>query len=258
MQPTERGIFLSIALFLAVLAALEIGYRIGDASTKHNPELAHQGIGVIEAAVFALLGLLLAFSFSAGLSRLEIRRHQIVEEANAIGTAYLRVDLLPGDVQTGMRQLFRDYLDTRLNLYQHLGDHRATAQSIARAAQLQREIWSGAVRVRETDAGQNIGRLLLPAINRMIDISTARLIAMRTHLPPLILALLLSVAGLSGLLAGYAVAKRRSRSWLHMVLYAAVVAVTLYAVLDLDYPRNGFIRLDDADQALRDVRQAMR
>lgn len=258
MPPTERAILVSLALFFTLLAALEIGYRIGDASTKNNPQLAHEGIGVIEAAVFALLGLLLAFSFSAGLSRLEVRRHQIVEEANAIGTAYLRLDLLPGEVQPGMRQRFRDYLDARLNLYQHLEDHQASAQFIARAAQLQREIWSGAVSARGTDPGQNIGRLLLPAINQMIDISTARMIAMRTHLPPLILVLLLSVAALSGLMAGYAVAKRRSRSWLHMVLYAAVVAVTIYAVLDLDYPRSGFIHLDAADQALRDVRQSIR
>ena len=92
----------------------------------------------------------------------------------------------------------------------------------------------------------------------MIDVTTSRTIALRTHLPVLIFVLLTWVALLSGLLAGYAMAKRKSRSWLHVILYAAVVAVTIYAVLDLDDPRSGLIRLDAADNALRQLRNSIR
>lgn len=101
-------------------------------------------------------------------------------------------------------------------------------------------------------------RLLLPAVNEMIDVTTSRTIALHSHLPRLIFALLISVALLSGLLAGYAMAKRKSRSWLHMLLYAVVVAITIYAVLDLEYPRFGLIRLDAADNALMELRQSIR
>jgi hypothetical protein len=96
-----------------------------------------------------------------------------------------------------------------------------------------------------------------PGSNEMIDVATARTIAMHTQLPPLIFVLLTGVALVSGVLAGYAMAKRSSRSWLHMVLYAAVIAVTIYAVLDLEYPRFGLIRLDTADKALLQLRDSM-
>ncbi len=108
------------------------------------------------------------------------------------------------------------------------------------------------------DASQNVARLLLPALNEMIDVTTARTIALHARLPTLIFDVLMCMALLSGLLAGYAMAKRKSRSWLHMLLYALVVAVTIYAVLDLEYPRSGWIRLDSADRALLELRDSIR
>jgi hypothetical protein len=258
MQAFHWAILLSVGLFLGMLLCLEGGFRLGNSGIKRSPELAHEGIGVIEAAMFALLGLLLAFSLAGGMSRLEIRRQQIVEEANAIGTAYLRLDLLPKEDQPEMRRLFREYLDARLQVYEEFFDPQPMAQATVRVEQLQEQIWNRVVAASRTDASANIGRLLLPAVNQMIDITTTRLIASRTHLPSLILVLLTSVALLSGLIAGYAMAKRRSRSWLHMALYAAVVAVTVYAVVDLDYPRTGFIKVNAADQAIQNLRRSIR
>ena len=95
MNAAQWVVALSMGLFAAMLACLEIGYRIGRQGAAEHPELAHKGIGAVEAAVFALLGLLLAFSFSGATSRLDARRQLIVQEANAIGTSYLRLDLLP-------------------------------------------------------------------------------------------------------------------------------------------------------------------
>jgi hypothetical protein len=114
------------------------------------------------------------------------------------------------------------------------------------------------VAASHNDPTQNVARLLLPAINGMIDITTARTIAIYIQLPRLIFILLTSVALISGLLAGYAMATRRSRSLLHMVLYAAVIAVTVYAVLDLEYPRFSLIPLDAADRALLQLRDSIR
>lgn len=97
MNPTQWAIVVSIGLFVGLLACLEIGYRIGRRNSEKYSGAAHEGIGVIEAAVFALLGLLLGFSFSGGTSRLDTKRQLIVQEANDIGTAYLRVDELPAN-----------------------------------------------------------------------------------------------------------------------------------------------------------------
>ena len=92
----------------------------------------------------------------------------------------------------------------------------------------------------------------------MIDVTTARAIALDMHLPALIFLLLISVALMSALLAGHVMAKRRHRSVLHLILYAAIISITIYAVLDLDEPRSGLIRLDRADQALIELRDSIR
>jgi hypothetical protein len=257
MNPAHWGVALSIGLFVGMVVCLEIGYRIASRNSQKNPGLAHEGIGVIDAAVFALLGLLLAFSFAGGTSRLDARRQLIVREANAIDTAYLRLDLLPASDQLEMRRLFREYLDSRLHVYEKLPDLKAADDELARGAQIQQVIWSRAATASRADPTQNAARLLLPALNEMIDVTTDRSVALHTHLPPLIFFLLISIALLSALLAGYSMEQRKSRSVFHLLLYAAVVAITVYAILDLDYPRSGLIRLDAADQTLLKLRDSI-
>jgi hypothetical protein len=166
--------------------------------------------------------------------------------------------LLPADQQQEMRNLFRQYLDARLGVYEKLPDLAAAAEDLQHAAQLQQEIWSHAIAGSRDDPTQNVARLLLPALNDMIDVTTSRTIALHTHLPPLIFGLSISVALLSGLLAGYDMARRRSRSWFHGLLYAVVISITIFTVLDLDYPRFGLIRLTAADSALIELRDSIR
>ncbi len=259
MHPAQNAIVLAMGLLVGMVVCLDIGYRIGRHRSNQQPERFHEGIGAMEAAIFALLGLLLGFSFAGGTSRLDARRQLIIREANAIGTAYLRVDLLPASAQLDMRHLFREYLNARMGGYERLPDLEAADQEFARAAQIQQKIWSDAVTASGDDPTQNMARLLLlPALNEMIDITTDRTVALHTHLPLLIFILLISVALLSGLVAGYAMAKRQSRSLFHMLLYAGAIAVTVYAIVDLDYPRSGLIRLDAADNALVELRDSIR
>jgi hypothetical protein len=249
---------LSIGLFFAMVVCLDVGFRIGMRGAKRSPELEHEGVGEIETAILGLLGLLLGFSFSGAISLLDEHRLQTVQEANAIGTAYLRVDVLPASDQPEMRRLFREYLDTRLRFYDSLSNRELSQQAATQVTELQHEIWTRAASASRDDPSQNVGRLLLPALNEMIDITTTRMIWLHTRLPRLIMILLSCTALLSGLFAGYSMSKRQTRSWLHMVLYAAVVAGTVYTVLDLESPRSGLIRLDAADQALKQLRNSIR
>ena len=106
MRFTLAASLSAIALLFGMLALFEVG-RIGKRGLARDSDGVAKGTGPAEAAVFGLLGLLLAFTFSGAASRFEARRHLITEEANAIGTAYLRIDLLPRDTQPEMRQLFR-------------------------------------------------------------------------------------------------------------------------------------------------------
>src|SRR5215510_412756 len=111
MQYTLDIVLLAGGLFFGMLIFLEVGRRIGLRKIARDPAGADTGLSVIDGAVFTLLGLIVAFTFSGAASRFDVRRQLIVEEANAIGTAYLRVDLLPPDAQPALRDRFRRYLD---------------------------------------------------------------------------------------------------------------------------------------------------
>lgn len=257
MGPVAWMALEAFALFVGTIICLETGYRLA-LPKLGNTELTHEGIGAVEASVFALLGLLLGFSFAGATSRFDSRRQLVIQEANAIGTAYLRLDLLPAANQAELRPLFREYLETRLAVYRKFPDLKAVHQELDEVSNLQQKLWSMSVNASRADPTQEATRLLLPAVNEMIDVTTFRTVALYTQLPALIFGLLIGVALLSGLLVGYAMAKRRERSWLHMIVYAAIVSVTIYAVADLDHPRSGLIRLDEADATLFQLRDSMR
>ena len=248
----------AIGLFFGMLVLLEVGRRIGMARLIRDPEGLAKGVGTVEAAAFGLLGLLIAFTFSGGASRFEARRHLITEEANAIGTAYLRIDLLPGDARPEMRELFRRYLDTRSVTYRNVGDETATKAKLAEAVALQGEIWAKAVSAcRRPEAPGHAAMLLLPALNQMIDITTTRVVATQNH-PPLVIYLLLATLSLIGsLLAGYSMSGNKDRNWLHMVAFVVVLSLAVYVIIDLEFPRLGLIRVDAADQILIELRKSM-
>lgn len=249
---------LFIGLFAGILASLEAGYRIGCNKSNKTPEHAFEGNGAMEAAIFSLLGLLLAFSFSGATARFDARRQLIVQEANTIGTAYQRLDLLPAADQPALRQLFREYLDARLQGFQKILDRPAADQEFTRAAQIEQQIWSQAIAAGRTDPSQNVARLLLPSLNQMTDVASQRAVALETYMPELIFWLLVCVTLMSGVLAGYAMARRARRSWLHMVLFSAIISVTISVMFDFNYPRYGLIRVDAADNVLLQLRETMR
>jgi len=249
---------LSLGLFVGMLILLEIGRRIESRRMRKDAEGAHAGVGAIEGAVFGLLGLLIAFTFSGAASRFDTRRQLIVEETNAIGTAYLRLDLLAPDAQPALRETFRRYVDARLEVYRKLPDIAAAKEQLAKATKLQGEIWRQAVAAsRAPGALPAAPQILLPALNAMIDITTTRTMAAQMHPPPVIFALLFGLALVASLLAGYGMAGSKARSWLHMLGFAVVIAVSVYVILDIEFPRLGFIQVQAFDQALVELRESM-
>jgi hypothetical protein len=249
----------TLALFLGMLLLLETGRRLGVRRLASDPEGARAGTGTVEGAVFALLGLLVAFTFSGAASRFDQRRDLIVEETNDIGTAYLRLDLLPASAQPALRDLFRRYVDSRLEVYRKLPDLEAAMAELARSTKLQGQIWRQAVPASRTEgAPPSAAMLLLPALNQMIDITTTRTMAAQMHPPLVIFALLFALSLGGALLAGYGMAGGKSRSWVHMIGFAAVLAVAVNVIIDIEYPRLGLIRVGAFDQALVELRDSMK
>jgi hypothetical protein len=247
------------AAFLATFACLEAGVRVGrralSAPDAHRPA----GLGTVETVAFGTLGLLLAFTFSGAASRFDARRAQVVEEANALGTAWLRLDVLPAASQPQLRDAFRRYADSRILMYRKVSDLdiKGARAEYARTIALQNEIWTGAVAAcREAPSQATI--VLLPALNAMIDITTTRMAATEMHPPTTVYVVLFAISFGCALLAGYEMGASEARSWLHVLGYAAGIAFILYVIADFEYPRIGLIQIESFDRYLADVRAAMK
>ena len=258
MKPPIPPILFSILLFAGMLIMLEVGRRIGIHRRPKESDSERGSLGIIEGAVFALFGLVLAFTFSGAATRFNEKRALIAEEANCIETAYLRLKLLPEASQPELQELFRGYLDSRLKTYRLLPDMGAAKEEMAKSKRLQEKIWAKAIfATTQRDSHIDAGKLLLPALNDMIDISTTRTMALQNHPPAIIFALLFLLGLICSALAGYRMAIGQYRSWLHILSFALITVVLIFVIIDVEYPREGMIRLHSFDQALMDVRSAM-
>src|SRR5262245_48445229 len=135
---TAIWIGLGLALFGVLFGFVQLGRRVGASHDQGGPS---RGAVAVEGAIFALMGLLIAFTFSAAQGRFDMRRKLVIDEANAIGTAYLRVDLLPAAAQPELRNDLRAYTDSRLAYYKEFWEAGAADDERARTLALGRQIW---------------------------------------------------------------------------------------------------------------------
>ena len=253
MSFLENPISFGLALFVTLVLCMEVGRRIGRRRLARDPGVLEAGTGAVDGVVFALLGLLVAFTFSGAASRFDERRAMIVTEANDIGTAYLRIDLLPETAQPALRDAFHRYVASRVATYKSVTVLEDFNQAFAKSKDIQAEIWQLAVNAsRLPDAPSAASMLLLPAINEMIDITTTRAEALRFHPPWPIFFMLLFTALVCALLGGHAMLKSRSPNWFHVIGFASIVTLTMYVIADLEYPRLGQIQVGNMDNILED------
>ena len=258
MKPPISPLLFAILLFGGMLIFVEFGRRLGISRRSRESEGERGNLGAIEGAVFALFGLVIAFSFSGAASRFNDKRALTAVEANSIETAYLRLDLLAQSAQPELHELFRSYVDSRIYTYRSLPNMAAAGVEMVRSKTIQREIWAKAVAAtRLAESNPDAGKLLLPALNNMIDITTIRTMALKTHPPNIIYVLLFTLGLICSLLAGYRMATGQHRSWLHILSFSVISVIVIYVIIDVEYPRAGLIRLQAFDQVLIDVRNGL-
>jgi len=258
MEPPISPLLFAVLLFFGMLILQEVGRRLGIRRRLQESKEEWGNLGSIEGAVFALFGLLMAFTFSGAGSRYNEKRMLITDEANNIETAYLRLHLLSKNARPELEELFRQYLDSRLETYRKLPNMSAARLEMAKSKRIQGEIWSHAVAAtRLQDCDPAAGWLVLPALNNMIDIATTRTMALQIHPPRIIYALLFGLGLICSLLAGYRLASGQRRSLLHILGFIIITVIVVYVVLDIEYPRIGLIRLEAADELLVKVREGM-
>jgi hypothetical protein len=259
MEPPIPSLFFALFLLIGMLLMLEIGRRIGVRRRPKESEGERGSLGTVEGAVFALFGLMVAFTFSGAASRFSEKRMLIGEEVNCIETAYLRLHLLSHSAQPALQELFRRYIDSRIETYRKLPNMAAAEKEMAKSKKIQEEVWDQAVAATQLpDSHPSSGLLLLPALNNMIDISTTRTMALQLHPPRIIYALLLGLGLICSLLAGFRMSSGQHRSWLHILGFTVLTVIIVYVMLDVEYPRAGLIRLESADQLLINLREHMK
>jgi hypothetical protein len=202
--PIPPPLLFCLLLLAGMLVLLEVGRRFGVRRRPKESEGERGGLGTVEGAVFTLFGLMIAFTFSGAASRFNEKRMLIAEEVNCIETAYLRLHLLSHLAQPALQQLFRRYIDSRIETCRRLPNMAAAEMEMAESKKIQEEVWNQAVAATVLpDSHPSSGLLLLPALNNMIDISTTRTMALQLHPPRIIYALLLGLGLICSLLAGF-------------------------------------------------------
>ena len=243
----------SLALAILTALALHLGMRVG---RRVSPG-SGGGAGGVLSAMVSLLVLLLALTVVSAATRFDARRRLIVDEANAIGTAYLRVELLPEESQPPLQRQFADYLDSRIATFRKLPDLAGAKAELARSERMQREIWSTALAACARNPGYTPAPILfLPALNQMIDLASTRTMVSQMHLPAeIFFAMALVLLGCA-FYSGFAMAGTRA-AWIPLIGFLLLHVLVFGLILDLEFPRAGLVREQAFDQALMDLRRTL-
>jgi hypothetical protein len=232
----------SLIFLVILLIAAEVGYRAGLAwHRRHSVKDASES-WTFEGAMIGLLGLLLAFTYSFAATRFETRRTAILQEADAIGTAYLRAGLAAEPARNEMQDLLRRYAKTRIVTREMARDPARLQAAVAESEGLQKRFWSTATQAIRGRPSTPIDAILFMSLNDVIDAGGRRLAAGRDQLPSLITWMLFAVGAVSLGLAGYSSGFIGRRNLLLTTTLAVTVAAVTYVILDLDHPNFGMIR----------------
>ena len=220
-----------------------ISARIGLFARKNQTVLAegvHQDLDIIVSATLTLLGLIIGFSFSMAISRYDQRKMYEEAEANAIGTEYVRADLLPAGDAANVRALLREYLEQRI-LFYTTRDEREIQRINTNTALLQTRLWS-AVRPTATAQPTPLLALAVAGMNDVLNSQGYTQAAWWNRIPPGAWFLMTTVAICCNLLIGYD-SRRVGARTIRVLVLPLVLCIAFYAIADIDSPRRGVIRV---------------
>jgi hypothetical protein len=235
---------LALLLFVVVFGAVMVGFLVGRSLQDRSQHL-RDPIGLLQTALLGLVALILAFSLSLAVGRHEARRAAVVEDSNAIGTAYLRAQLLEEPFRTRSLDLLRRYTDVSLTLSETVPGSHASLAAIHKGEALQRELWAIGGEVMDGAPNLNPPRLFVESLNQVIDMQTVRIAALNNRVPTPVLALEVGGAAFAvGLIAFLLAMLGRGLST--AIVAATLVTFLLVVTFDLDRPTRGFIRVPEA------------
>jgi hypothetical protein len=232
-------------LFFVIVLFNELGYQLGRFVQEHTNSELKTLTGSIQASTLGLLALLLGFTFSMAMQRYDNRSMALIEEANAIGTATLRVQLLPQQLQAPAIALLHDYVDLRITAGKlDITKHRERELENRKIDNIQHALWNLAVQATNEDPRAVTTGAFVNALNALIDAQGERNALLRMHVPETVLLLLFVVFVASGSMMGYSSGLSGKRILVPVVLVSLLITLIVFLIIDLDRPRRGLIQVN--------------
>ena len=244
------GVF--VLFGVVALATYEIGYRTGLWWQARTPDEKEGPTAMLVGSLLALMAFLLAVTMGMASDRFDTRRQLVLEEANAIGTVYLRAGYLPQPASDQTRELLREYAPLRINTSDRV---RLDAQ-FARSAEIQAQLWALVEPLARSSPDSQVLAIYIQSLNDMIDLGETRLTALEyARVPDTVILLLFLGATLTLGMVGFNAGLHRRRSVIGAVVLVIFLGAVIALVVDLDRPRQGFLRV--SQQPLIDVEHQM-
>jgi hypothetical protein len=233
---------IALAMIILLVAAGEIGYRRG-LFRRESKAAVRSLMSGTSAAMLGLLGLLLGFTLSMAVSRWDERREVIVDEANAVGTLWLRAGLLEAPLCNELRDALREYTDARIALGGSRGDRAALRAARIESESLHALIWSVVERADQPGQSNAVLSSLITAANNVIDLHELRLASIENYLPAPLFLLLFTVASVSlGFLAwAFGAANQGGRT--AIVALGLLIGAVFLLIMDINRPQRGTIEI---------------
>ncbi|SEK66518.1 hypothetical protein [Roseovarius nanhaiticus] len=238
------SILIALGLLALMLVAMSLSWFLGRRSKLNKSEEGRSQTTAVQGSMLGLLALLLGFTFSLGLSRHDTRSTAVVDEANAIGTAWLRTDFLPADIRASAKDDLRRYTRLRLEAAEVSADQaQRRKRLVANAEAAFADLWEQASTHAAT-AGGPAAVSYAASLNDMIDALGARDAAIERHVPEVVLFMLFGTFVLSGAMLGFSSGLAGAAPATPVYLMMALIVLLVFMIIDLDRPRRGLIEVD--------------
>ena len=236
-----------IIILIFLLASLELGYRVGLSRRKFWKEADSSSGQYILASLFALLGLILAFTYGAGVSRFDTSKKAIILEANAIRAAYFRANLVAEPERTELKQALLDYARTRIVEQKKKITRKRFQELVQKSLQAQSKVWLVTEKIAKKKRRDSLmSTMLVNVVNQISAVHTTRFTAGMDRLPTAVLLMLLLVAITSLSVAGFSAGVTGQLNRVRMTAFTIVLAGVMFIIYDFDQPHRGFILIDQS------------
>jgi hypothetical protein len=251
IQSTSASV-LALITFILIIGCYAAGHYRKSIHLRKFPDQASKDTSTMTGALLALLGLMLAFSFSMANSRFDTRRLVIIEGANAIGTVILRTEMYPDSVRALLRSSMKEYVEARIVVFERSHTDEELHANQVRLDSISHSVWMITASYAKVDPTTVRTSELIPALNDMIDIVTTRRAAFASTIPDAIIYFLLLLCLTSAFLLAHD--RKNNADWVVVIGFALMLSATIFTIIDLDRPQSGLINMDGPHQKVIELR----